>query len=358
MFIRSLVLAIGSVAALAGCQEEQREVVEPGRPVLVQAVRFEARSPERTFVATVRPRIENDLGFRVPGKVISRFVDVGDTVRAGQPLAALDEEDLKLQREQAEADLKAASANLVNAETELKRIDTLRRDGWSTASGHDRQIATAEEARGRLARAERAVALAKNAHSYATLVADADGIVVAAHVEPGQVVTAGEPAVRLARLAEKEAVIAVPEAQIVTVREGNASLVLWSDPDIRYPATLRELAPSADPASRTYLARFSIPNAGDKVQLGMTATVTITGRGSAVGTRLPLSALYDQGKGPAVWVVGVDGRLNLRPVEVASYEARDVVVSRGLNEGERVVTLGVQKLDAGQRVRTVEALQF
>jgi RND family efflux transporter MFP subunit len=349
-------------AVLAGCQElppaKAQGTAQSERPVLAQTVSFEPRHAERSFVATIRPRIESDLGFRVPGKVARRLVNVGDAVKIGEPLADLDDIDLNLQREQAEAEMRAATAALAQAEAELKRIASLLQNGWSTASGHERQLAAVEEARSRVARAERALSLAQNAHSYATLASDADGIVTATQIEPGQVVAAGQPAVRLARLAEKEAVVAIPESQVARVRDGSASLTLWSNPGKRYEATLRELSPSADPATRTYLARFSIPGAGAEMQLGMTATVTVGDAAADRVARLPLSALYNQGHGPAVWVVGEDGRPVLRPVTVASYEARDVVVADGLNDGDRVVTLGVQKLDPGQRVRIVQALQF
>jgi RND family efflux transporter MFP subunit len=358
MVARLLLPALALPLALAACQAEPAAVAKPDRPVLVQTVAFEPRTPERSFVATIRPRVESDLGFRVPGKVATRLVNVGDAVKAGQPLATLDPTDLALQQEQAEAEIRAAGAALAQAEAELRRILSLSRNGWSTASGLDRQKAATEEARGRLARAERALSLARNALSYATLAADADGVITAAQVEPGQVVTAGQAAIRLARLAEKEAVIAVPEAQIAAIRAGTATISLWSDPGRRYAAALRELSPSADPATRTYLARFSLPDADEAVSLGMTATVTVGSPAADRVARLPLSALFNQGAGPAVWVIDVDGRPALRPVSVATYEAREVLVASGLREGDRVVTLGVQKLDPGQRVRVVQAFQF
>jgi RND family efflux transporter MFP subunit len=164
--------------------------------------------------------------------------------------------------------------------------------------------------------------------------------------------------VRVAGSAEKEAVVAIPEAQVGQVREAAASLTLWSSPDRRYDATLRELSASADPTTRTYLARFAIPGADERVQLGMSATVALREPSGASIARLPLSALFNQGGGPAMWVIDADGRPALRPVEVESYESRDVLVRAGLNPGDRVVTLGVQKLDAGQRVRIVQALEF
>lgn len=346
-------------SALTACQEAASQAKpSPERPVLVTRVNFAPRSPERSFVGTIRPRIESDLGFRVAGKVARRLVQVGDAVKTGQALATLDEADLRLQQEQADAEIKAAGAALAQAEAELKRITSLRSEGWSTASGYDRQKAAAEEARGRLVRAERALSLARNALSYATLVADADGVVTATQVEPGQVVSVGQPAIRLARTGDKEAVVAIPESLVGQVREGSVGVALWSDPGRRFSARLRELSPSADPTTRTYLARYALTDAGDAAQLGMTATVTIGAPEQGEVARLPLSALYNNGSGPAVWRVAADNNLVLSPVTVAAYEARDVLITGGVEDGAQVVSLGVQKLDSGQKVRVVEALRF
>jgi RND family efflux transporter MFP subunit len=353
-----LVASAALATIVAACQEPAAATRQAERPVLVTRVVYEQRTPDRTFVGTVRPRIESDLGFRVGGKVARRLVTTGDRVKAGQALATLDDTDLKLQREQAEAEIRAAAASLAQAEAELKRISTLRNAGWSTATGYDRQKALTEEARERRVRAERALALAQNALSYATLSADADGVVTATQIEPGQVVAAGQPAVRLARTGEKEAVVAVPEALVEHLRGGTATVTLWADGGRHYAASLRELSPSADPVTRTYLARYTIQKAGDDIQLGMTATVSLRAAGTDRIARLPLSALYNQGQGPAVWVVGEGGTLALKPVTVATLEARQVLISAGIEEGDEVVALGVQKLDAGQRVRVVQALQF
>ncbi|HEY8565965.1 MAG TPA: efflux RND transporter periplasmic adaptor subunit [Beijerinckiaceae bacterium] len=355
--MRTITLACG-VLLLAACKEEPKPIAKPDRPVLVTTVAYAPRVRERTFVATIRPRIESDLGFRVAGKIARRLVNVGDRVKAGETLAVLDPIDLRLQQEQAEAEIRAANAALTQAEAEFARISSLVRNGWSTVSGLDRQKAATEEARGRVARAERALSLAQNALSYASLVADAPGVVTATLVEPGQVVAAGQAAMRLARTEEKEAVIAVPEAQVAAVREGRASITLWSDPTARYEAALRELAPSADPTTRTYLARFTLRGADAKVDLGMTATLQLAAAGGEPVVRLPLSALFNQGSSPSVWVVEGEGRPVLRPVEVVAYEAKDVLVRGGIADGDKVVTLGVQKIDPAQTVRIVQALQF
>ncbi len=174
----------------------------------------------------------------------------GDRVKAGQPLARLDVTDFRLQREQAEAELSAAGASLAQAEAEDRRILLLRGKAGATASNADRQRALVEEARGRLNRAERAVSLASNSLSYATLAADADGVVTATKVEPGQVVALGQPAVRLAKAGAHEAVVAIPEALVDRVKSARARVSLWSEPGRAYDAALRELSPSADDPRR------------------------------------------------------------------------------------------------------------
>lgn len=338
--------------------EAKAEPQQQSRPVLAPAASYEPVSSKRTLVGVVRARIESDLGFRVQGKVAKRLVSVGDTVHQGEPLATLDEVDLRLQVDQAEAERTAANAALAQAEADFNRADRLTKGGWTTVSTLDSRRAAMEEAKGRVIRAERALELAQNSFSYAVLRADADGVITATSVEPGQVVQPGFAAIRLARTAEKEAVVAVPEAFVERIRSAKAEVSLWSQADAHYAAVLRELSPAADAATRTYLAKFSIPNAGPEVKLGMTATVTLTDPSPEKIVRLPLSALVDQGKGPFVWVVDTGGKLVMRPVAIGSYENKDVLVTSGLAEGERVVLIGAQKLDAGLAVRAVDKFSF
>jgi RND family efflux transporter MFP subunit len=347
-------------AVLTGCDSQAQTAVQtPARPVLVTTVHYANQTPDRTFVGTIKPRIESDLGFRVAGKVAKRLVEVGDAVKPGQPLALLDQSDLKLQADQAEAELAAATGVKAQAQASLQRSIDLRAKGWTTDAQMDTARAAADEAQGRFNRAERAVELTKNSLSYATLTADADGVVTATLVEPGQVVAAGQGAIRVARSAEKEAVVAIPETLVARARDGAASVSLWSEPDRRYEAKLRELAPMADPTTRTYLAKFSLPGAGKDVKLGMTATLTLCDQASERVAKLPLSALFNQGTGPALFVVDTrTGEITLKPVTVKSYDAQDVVITGGVNEGDSVVALGVQKLDTEQRVRVVSSLSF
>jgi len=356
------VLVAMSIAALAltlaGCDKSTAEKSEPTRPVLVANVHYEAESPERSFVGTIRPRIETDMGFRVAGKVEKRLVEVGQIVEVGQPLATLDQVDLKLQAEQAQAERSAATGVLAQAGAAEARAKELRGKGWSTDAQLDQAKAAADEARARLNRAERSVELTNNSLSYATLLADSRGVVTATLIDAGQVVAAGQPAIRVARIAEKEAVVAIPETLIGRAKNGTAQVSLWSEPGSKYTATLREIAPQADPATRTYLAKFSLPDADDKVALGMTATLTLADRDSERVARLPLSALFSQGTAPSLYVVDDAGKVALKPVTVKSYDADDVIITGGVEEGAKVVTLGVQKLDPAMRVRVVSSLSF
>jgi RND family efflux transporter MFP subunit len=355
--LAGVLLAIIAVA-LTGCNEKVAEKPMPSRPVLVTTVHYEAESPARSFVGTIKPRIETEIGFRVPGKVAKRLVEVGQTVEVGQPLATLDEVDLKLQAEQAEAEFRAATGVLAQAAAAEQRAKDLRAKGWTTDAQMDQARAAADEARARLNRAQRSVELTNNSLSYATLVADTRGVVTATLIDPGQVVASGQTAIRVARFAEKEAVVAIPETLVSRAKEGVASVTLWSEPNRKYAAKLREIAPAADPATRTYLAKFSLPDAGDEVSLGMTATLTLADPETMRVARLPLSALFSAGGDPSLYIVDDKGELALEPVAVKSYESNDVVITGGVSEGAKVVVLGVQKLDPAQKVRVVSSLSF
>jgi RND family efflux transporter MFP subunit len=365
MLVRSIfssyyrLLAGAAIAiSLAGCNDKVAEKATPLRPVLVATAHYEAESPARSFVGTIRPRIETDMGFRVPGKVAKRLVEVGQTVDVGQPLATLDEIDLRLQAEQADAELNASTGVLAQAAAAEQRSKDLRAKGWATDAQLDQAKATADEARARLNRAERSVELTKNSLSYATLVADTRGVVTATLIDAGQVVASGQTAIRVARFAEKEAVVAIPETLLGRAKDGVATVTLWSDPNKKYAAKLREIAPAADAATRTYLAKFSLPDAGEQVSLGMTATLTLSDPETTRVARLPLSALFSEGGGPSFYIVDDKGGVTLKPVAVKSYESNDVVISGGVDEGAKVVALGVQKLDPAQKVRVVSSLSF
>ena len=344
---------------LAACGEAGSNVAQekPVIPVLAQRVSYSAPEVERSLSATIQARVVSDHAFRVEGKITRRLVNVGDRVVRDQPLAVLDDSDLKLQLTQANAEADAARSVLAQQEAEEARLGKLLKGGWVAASAFDRQKAAADEARGRIRRAEQAVVLAGNAVSYATLVADGDGVVIRTAAEPGQVIAPGQPAITIAREGEMEALVAVPEDEVSDVSQGEASVILWSNSSRQYTAKLRELSPVADPATRTYAARFTILDPDSNMLLGMSAELRIRKPGPR-GATLPIAALFDQGNGPSVWRVDPGkGSLMLKPVKVTSYGTSSVQIADGLDEGEYVVVLGAQKLDAARKVRLVENLK-
>ena len=343
--------------ALAACDPPKQARQEaPPRPVLVAAVHYQPRERAQALPGVVKARTESELAFRVGGRLEVRLVDSGAFARKGETLAFLDRSDFQLQLEQAQAELASARAALVQSEAEEKRITSLTRQGWSANADFDKAKSTADQGRSTVSRAERAVSLAQNALGYATLTADADGVVSATEAEPGQVVAAGAPIVRLAHTDVKEAAVAVPENLVERVRAAKARVDYWALPGVSTSAKLRELSPNADPMTRTYAARFSLPDAPASARLGMSVTVTLDD-GAAALARIPVGALFDAGQGPEVWTVDRSaGAIAATPVAVAAYDSDSAWIASGLAEGAEIVALGVHKLDAMQKVRIVENL--
>lgn len=362
--IAALVLATSAAGAWFLVGRPAAEVGKPqaenleNRPVLVQKVQFATAAPARILVGTVRARVETDQGFRISGKVAERRVQAGDRVKKGQVVATLDPADLTLQRETAEAELAAAKASEKSSSAELMRVIELRAKGWSTEQALDRQRAALEEATGRRLRAERQLELARNAQSYAELLAEDDGIVVSTSVEPGQVLAAGQPVLRIAKDGLREALVAIPEQEMDDIRKALAEASLWTDPGRSYPAKLRELSPAADPLTRTFQARFTLEGLPADAPLGMSASLSVRPTEELRVARLPLAAILNEGKGTEVFVVEASGELKRKAVQISAYEARDALVSSGLADGDLVVVLGVHKLKPGLKVRPVTEMRL
>lgn len=312
-------------------------------PRLVQAivVGSGAADGSRRYSGEVRARFESTLAFRVGGKIVERLVDAGARVKAGQPLARLDPADARLVVAQAEA-------NRALAQADLKRTEDLRAKNFVSQSALDARETAAKAA-------DVQAQLAKNQAAYTTLVADAPGVVGAVLAEPGQVVSAGQGVFRISRDGEREVAISLPEAVLAgtgSVRPGSAATVtLWAGGK-EYAGKVREIAPTADPATRTFAARVSIAGADAELPLGMTASVGFPG---LAGERvvIPLAAVLQTGDAPVVWVIGKDDTLVRRPVGIERYGDDGAVVGRGLEPGERIVAAGAFKLVAGEKVRVV-----
>jgi RND family efflux transporter MFP subunit len=349
------VAALGLLPLLAACGDEATSAVgAPHRPVQIQRVSFQTKDTAHDFVGVVRARYETDLGFRVAGKITTRIVNVGDRVHAGDVIARLDPVDLQLQVESSQAELTAATSNLAQAAADEQRFASLKARGYAAVADYDRKKVANDEAEGRLERARRSLDLTSNQLAYANLKANADGVITATLAEPGQVVALGQAVVRLAHHGEVEAVVALPETSLGEARESQATVRLWSGPKRQFAARLRELSPQADTMTRTYAARFTIEDPDNTVVLGMTATVTLSRAGDAPVARLPLSAVLNRGAGPSVFVVDGAGAIEPHSVTVASFTADAALVTAGISDGDRVVTLGVQKLNPGEKVRVIE----
>ena len=304
----------------------------------------------------VRARYETDLGFRVAGKIVTRVVNVGDRVRAGDVVARLDPQDLAAAGRKRRGRARRRDLQSRPGRRRPRALHhAARARGFASIADFDRKKAANDEAEGRLERAKRALDLARNQLGYADLKADADGVITATLAEPGQVVAIGQAVARLAHRGEKEAVVALPETWLGEARKAKATVRLWSDRDRSFEARLRELSPQADPATRTYAARFTIADADDAVAFGMTATVTLSRAADAPG-RAAAALRRSSTAAPArrsTWSTQT-GALVLRPVTVASFTEDAALVTSGISDGDQVVTLGVQKLEAGLKVRAVE----
>ncbi len=287
----------------------------------------------------------------------ARSVDLGSQVKKGQLLARLDPQDADLNAASARATLAAAESDLEFASAELKRYEDLLGKKFVSQGVYDGKLNAYKAA---LAKRDSARALASvsgNQANYTSLVADADGVVTAINAEPGQVVTSGQVVVRVARLGEKDAVINVAENQLAGVRANpDAKISLWANPGKLYSGKVREIAASADAATRTYTVKVALEDADEALRWGMSANVGFTGSARTPQVIvLPLTALTQtddkSGARPAVWVVGSDSKVQLKNVAVGRYGENGVVIVSGLSGGETVVTAGVHMLRAGQTVK-------
>ena len=327
-------------------------------PLVLVATSVPAEGPELRLTGVVRARVESDLGFRVAGKVVARLVDAGQTVKKGQALMRLDPNDLALGANSRLFDLTATRARLEQAEADLQRLKGLVEVGAASAKTYDDANAAAAIARAQWAAAQAQSSVASNAQGYSLLVADADGMVQETLAEPGQIVSAGQPVIKLAQAGPREAAVDIPENY--RPRPGSVGKAsLYGGESAVFPAVLRQISQAADPLTRTYPARYVMRDIGAEAPLGTTVTLRLDASDrppSAVGPRgtmsIPLGALYDPGTGPGVWAVG-DDRVRFMPVRIFSLGVETAIVD-GLAAGTRIVALGADRLHEGQVVRTAE----
>lgn len=346
-------VAVAGSIWLSGCSAQPAAEAPPPlvRTVTVQPERSGAPGDAggEAYTGTIHARIESALGFRVPGKIAERLVNAGERVRAGQPLFRLDPRDLGLAASAASDRVRAAEADAAHTAADEARLRPLVATGAISPSAYDGAKAARDAAVANLASARAGAANAANERGYATLFADADGVVTEVLVEPGQVVAAGTPVLRFARAGAREALVAVPETAVTQLPHA-AQAQVYGAP-VQLSATLREVAGAADPLTRTFAARYVLAGPAEAIPLGATVTIRVQG-GPSEAVHVPLGAMVDLGRGTGVWMVGTDAKVRFRtarPLRLTEEEA--LLPASTLPPGTRVVALGGQMLHEGQKVR-------
>lgn len=336
------------VLSLSSCGRSDDDPRTAPPLVRVATVR-EADGNASSYTGIVSARVQSDLGFRVPGKIVERLVDTGQTVRRGQALMRIDRTDPGLAAIAQAGAVEAARARAVQTAADERRNQDLVAAGAISASAYDQIKAAADAARAQLRAAEAQAQVTANEADYTVLRADADGVIVETLAEPGQVVASGQPVVRLARSGPREALVSLPETVRPTLGS-TARALLFNG--AQGNARLRQLSDAADPLTRTYSARFVLDGAAASAPLGSTVNIELRAESKSSAAEIPLAAIHDSGKGPGVWIIsGKEPHVTFRAVRIAKLGEETAVIVAGLRRGERFVSLGAHLLHQGERVR-------
>lgn len=347
---------LAALAMLSGCSKE-KPVLENIQLVKAMTISADHADQVAEFPGEVLPRVESKLGFRVGGKIISRKVDVGSTVKKGQVLMQLDAQDMRLAQHQSDAALKSALSSRDLALAEVHRYRELQQKNFVNQATLDAKETAYQAAQSTYEQALAASRNQSNQTAYTTLVSDIDGVVTAITAEVGQVVAAGTPVASVAQSDEKEVVISVPENKVDLLRRtSDVRVRLWANPDNVMQGRVREVSPMADAVTRTYKLKVSLPKDAPGVKLGMTAYVTFVDKAADGNVSLPLSALYQDKGNTAVWVIR-DGKVALTPVVLSGTSGNQVLVSQGVTVNDTIVVAGVHMLTEGQAVRVLDDAQ-
>ena len=336
---------------LGGCSRPA-PTEEPIRAVKVLTVGVEGMRAGGEFAGEVRARVESRLGFRVGGKIVRRQVELGQRVKAGDTLAQLDPQDYQLAAQAAKAQVTAALTNRDLAAADFKRYKELREQNFISGAELERRDAALKAAQAQLDQASAQGSVQGNQAGYTTLVADVSGVVTAVEAEVGQVVAAGTPVVRIAQDGPRDVVFAVPEDKVSQVKMGSGVEIRTWGAQTALRGVVREVAASADPVTRTFGVKVSMPTV-DALPLGATVTVVpqALDRSGVQVIKLPTSALRQDGQSSAVWVLDTASMtVKLQPIQIVTADGNDVVVSGGLQPGMQVVSAGVHVLSPGQKV--------
>jgi membrane fusion protein, multidrug efflux system len=345
-----------TILLLTACQKPV-EPPPPPRPALVAIVGESAANEAMVLVGEVKSRFESNQGFRINGKIIERKVDVGSNVKKGQVIARLDAADANLSAAAASADVRAAEANHALARAEVERQRTLFNKKFISQSALDIREAELKISAARVSQVKASAAVSGNQSRYTLLTADRDGVVTQIRAEPGQVVEAGEMVVQIVDTKQIEVLVAVPESRMTNVKVGDAVTVkLWAsqatDSERTYSATVREIAPAANSATRAFDVRVAISDADAALKLGMTAGVRFA-QNAADEIVIASSALTQMNGKNSVWVIDKAGIANPREVTAGQFTENGVVITNGLQAGEMIAIAGVHTLLKGQKVKPI-----
>lgn len=343
--------ACAACLCLTGCSEEETAEPAAPRPARIAVVTPHKLALVAQGAGRIQSRYVSQVGFEVGGRLISRDVDVGTIVKKGQKLAQLSAVDYQNKVAAAEADLAAAKAALAQAAAQEERFRILLGKGFATRSVHDDAVKTLQSTQAAVKATEANLRIAQNQLSYTQLLAPDDGVVTATRADPGQVVTAGQMIVEISRSAEREAVFAVASAHVAQAKLGMAvNVSLQGQVTVAVTGSIREISPEADGTTGTFQVKVALPSPPPEMRLGAIVVGRVEGKGQEV-TTLPSTALLQSGDQPQVWVLGDDGKVHRRTVELLEFDTDSVVLSRGLSAGEKVVTAGINSLAEGQVVK-------
>lgn len=348
--------------ALAACSKPAPVAEAPREVVVLQAQPGAATQPLH-LPAEVQSRYVTAMSFRVAGQLVERTVHLGDAVRRGQVVARLDPVDAEQNAASARAELEAARQHLEAARSQLQRDTDQAREHLISAQQLEQSQDAHAAALSQFKAAQARATVAANQRAYTTLVAQHDGVISAEQANTGDVLAAGQPVFSLAWSGAVDVVTEVADRQVGVLQPGAAATVtLPALPGRSFTGKVREVSPAADPQSRTYRVKVTLEQPDPAIRLGMTGDVLITPPAPASSAPaaalmlLPATALFHQGDKPALWIVGADGKLVLRPVTVAAYGERSISISAGVSSTDKVVVQGVHTLTAGEQVKPVAPL--
>lgn len=350
--LAATVIALSSIGGIVWNAHRQTKVVtEDITAVQTAVIGAAAAAQEYTYSGEVRGRFESQLAFQVSGKIVTRNVELGSAVNTGDVLMQIDPKDIQQTVNSTSAQVSSAESQLRLAENNLNRFRQLYEDGAVGRMTYEQYISAYEVAAAAVQQAAAQRTQGTNQLDYSLLRADKPGVVSAIKAEVGQVVGAGQPVLTIVQDGEREVEISVPENRIEELRKTQQiKVTFWALSQVSAEGKVREIAPMADPITRTYKVRISLLNPPPEIKLGMTAAVILLDSETQLTATIPLAAIYQNGDTPCVWVVTGD-TIALRPIKTGKYGNGTIQVVSGLQQGDRIVTAGVHKLKEGQRVK-------